>query len=157
MPTIIKVGIGVLIFLSAAATQAAPFAVVDQATGASYQCGVGGTVGVPTTGSATNPQCSEDLIAYCYAHTSGSQDSCYQQIMALRGCALTGYSTCVPQTTAYCYAHTSMSQDQCFNESLTSCQGGSFSKTILDALAAQADKRASDKYSAQLQLLKTSK
>ncbi len=150
MSLFIKLATSILMFVCAASTWAAPFTVVDQASGASYQCGAGGSSG----GTAGNPQCVQELTDFCYSNTSNNRDQCFQMISNNRGCGLAGYAPCVLQTQQYCYTNTSMNRNQCFEQALGSCRGGNFSQPLLDAVAAHAQKNAELKFQKELNALK---
>ena len=140
-----------LFFLFASACAfAAPFSLVDQSTGATYQCGSGGSPTGP--GTAINPQCLQTLHNFCMSNTNIGRDACYQITSTETGCRLGGYNNCVSTTMNYCISNTNLGRDNCFKQSLSSCRGGSFAQPLLDAVAAQAEKRAEQKVRAELNL-----
>ena len=109
--------------VSSASFASPTFTLVDDRSGARYQCdqnGGGGGGGTPI-----DQRCVENVASYCYNNTSYGRDTCFNRASQACSGAAAGFSNCVSSSAAYCYNNTSYGRDTCFNRAIESC-GGNF-------------------------------
>jgi hypothetical protein len=125
--------IGVLSLALSGLAQAAPYTVINNATGARYECGAG------SGGGATSPACVSGLTDLCYSRTSQTRDQCYQ--LSVKSCPGTGadFVSCVDETEKYCYSNTSGNHNTCFAQALQVCRGNGFEiRALMDGVKQKA-------------------
>src|SRR3989344_4562614 len=79
------------------------FTLVDNNSGARYQCDINGGGG----GGGTEQRCVESVSAFCSSNTSYGRNACFEKASTACRDTNSGFSECVTSSATYCFNNTS--------------------------------------------------